>query len=78
MCYRKLKESLKIKKGGYVGTLDPLASGFLPVAIGKATKVISFVEKENKKYLFAIHWGVKTDTADSEGKIIEKKKLFSR
>ena len=73
---QKIKRIVKNKKGGYVGTLDPLASGFLPVAIGKATKVISFVEKENKKYLFAIHWGVKTDTADSEGKIIEKKNCF--
>ena len=73
---QKIKKIFKNKKAGYVGTLDPLASGFLPVAIGKATKVISYVENVNKKYLFVVQWGIKTETGDSEGKIIQMKSKY--
>lgn len=73
---QKIKKIFKTKKAGYVGTLDPLASGFLPVAIGKATKVISYIENVNKKYVFVVQWGIKTETGDSEGKIIQTKQKY--
>ncbi len=73
---QKIKKIFKTKKAGYVGTLDPLASGFLPVAIGKATKVIRYIEKVNKKYVFVVQWGIKTETGDSEGKIIQTKQKY--
>ena len=63
-------------KAGYVGTLDPLASGFLPIAIGNATKTISLVENLTKEYVFTIQWGVRTETGDLEGKVIEVKNKF--
>ena len=63
-------------KAGYVGTLDPLASGFLPIAIGNATKTISLVENLTKEYVFTIQWGVRTETGDLEGKVIEVKNIF--
>ena len=69
-----IKRILKNSKAGFVGTLDPMATGFLPIALGSATKVISYVEKKDKEYLFTINWGMKSETGDAEGKIIKKKK----
>ena len=67
----KISKILNIKKIGHGGTLDPLASGVLPIAVGEATKCISFIQNKSKKYSFIIRWGQATDTDDSEGKIIE-------
>ena len=61
------------KKFGHIGTLDPMASGVLPIAIGNATKMIPFVEDTNpsiKEYLFSMQFGVETDTLDITGKTI--------
>ena len=71
---QKIKKLFLNAKAGYVGTLDPLASGFLPIAIGKATKTIKYLNNENKEYEFTINWGIKTSTGDVEGSIIEKHK----
>lgn len=68
----RISKTLNIKKVGHGGTLDPLATGVLPIAIGEATKVISFIQDTKKKYSFIIKWGESTDTDDSEGKFIEK------
>ena len=57
-------------KAGHAGTLDPLATGVLPVALGEATKTVSFLSKTTKHYSFRVRWGVATDTNDSEGKMI--------
>jgi tRNA pseudouridine55 synthase len=54
-------------KAGHAGTLDPLATGILPVALGEATKTVSFVSKARKRYSFCVRWGIATDTDDSEG-----------
>ena len=54
--------------------MDPLATGILPIALGEATKLISFIQSKKKKYSFTIKWGEATDTDDIEGKIIEKTK----
>ena len=69
LALQKIRKILDNCKAGFVGTLDPLASGYLPIALGTATKIISYIEKADKKYLFTIEWGVKTDTGDLEGKI---------
>ena len=68
----KISKTLKIKKIGHGGTLDPLATGILPIALGEATKLISFVQNKKKKYSFTIKWGEATDTDDIEGKIVKK------
>ncbi len=65
-----ISKSLKVKKVGHAGTLDPLASGLLPVAIGEATKIISFVQNMRKFYTFRINWGKSTTTDDLEGEEI--------
>ena len=73
-CIIILKKLLNIKKIGHAGTLDPLASGVLPIAIGEATKSIRFVSDEHKTYTFNICWGVETSTDDKEGTILKKTK----
>ncbi|MCS0495052.1 tRNA pseudouridine(55) synthase TruB [Ancylobacter sp. MQZ15Z-1] len=59
------------KKAGHAGTLDPLASGCLPIALGEATKTVPFVMDGRKVYRFTVRWGVETDTDDSEGRPVE-------
>ncbi|PPR78144.1 MAG: tRNA pseudouridine synthase B [Alphaproteobacteria bacterium MarineAlpha2_Bin1] len=67
-----VKSILNIKKLGHCGTLDPLASGVLPIALGEATKVSSLILNEKKSYLFDINWGIETATGDLEGDITKK------
>ena len=54
-------------KAGHGGTLDPLASGVLPIALGEATKTVSFAMSQQKSYEFELAWGAETSTDDSEG-----------
>ncbi|MBL81309.1 MAG: tRNA pseudouridine(55) synthase TruB [Rhodospirillaceae bacterium] len=56
-------------KTGHAGTLDPLACGVLPIAVGEATKTISYVATAEKSYQFTVRWGAETQTDDSEGEI---------
>ena len=58
------------RKAGHAGTLDPLATGILPIAFGEATKTVSFVVDGAKAYRFEVRWGEETDTDDAEGKIV--------
>jgi tRNA pseudouridine55 synthase len=58
------------KKAGHAGTLDPLASGVLPIAFGEATKTVSIVQDGLKAYLFVVKWGEETDSDDSEGRVV--------
>ena len=67
-----IKNNFRKVKMGYVGTLDPLASGFLPIALGKATKVIRYLSNFDKEYVFTVRWGIKTSTADKEGEEVGK------
>ena len=69
---KKIKKKFNISKIGHGGTLDPLAEGILPVAIGKTTKLISFINNEIKDYEFEIKWGESTSTDDLEGEVIAK------
>ena len=65
----KIKKKFSVNKIGHAGTLDPLAEGILPIALGKATKLIPFITKKSKIYNFTIKWGSQTSTDDSEGEI---------
>ena len=65
-----VKKKLKIKKIGHLGTLDPAATGVLPIAIGKATKFFDYFLDKDKVYIARVKFGVETDTLDSYGKII--------
>jgi tRNA pseudouridine55 synthase len=56
------------QKAGHSGTLDPLASGILPIALGEATKTVPYLMEAEKEYVFTIRWGVSTETQDREGK----------
>jgi len=67
----KLRKILNIKQVGHTGTLDPIATGVLPVCVGKATKVIQYLE-DSKAYRTNIRLGVKTNTYDAEGEILEE------
>src|SRR5258705_6079553 len=62
-----LKRLFSAAKVGHAGTLDPLATGVLPIAFGEATKTVSFVQDGRKVYRFTVRWGVKTATDESEG-----------
>jgi tRNA pseudouridine55 synthase len=64
----RLKRLFQPKKVGHAGTLDPLATGVLPIAFGEATKTVAHVVDCEKTYDFSIRWGVETDTDDAEGK----------
>ena len=70
----KIKK-LTNQKVGHTGTLDPLAEGVLPILVGKATRCSKYLINHNKKYIVKLKLGVKTDTLDEEGKIIEKKNV---
>jgi tRNA pseudouridine55 synthase len=63
----KARWMYQAKKAGHAGTLDPLASGILPIAFGEATKTVPFVMDGRKVYRFEVLWGVETDTDDAEG-----------
>ncbi|MEA2930744.1 MAG: tRNA pseudouridine55 synthase [Hyphomicrobiales bacterium] len=66
----RVKRAFSAKKAGHAGTLDPLASGLLPIALGEATKTVPFVMEGRKRYRFTVRWGVETDTDDAEGRAI--------
>ena len=69
----KLSKQLGVKKIGHVGTLDPFATGLLVVVVGKGTKIAPFLEKVDKHYIATLKLGIKTDTLDLEGKVIDEK-----
>ena len=68
----KIKKRFNFKKIGHAGTLDPPAEGILPIALGKATKLIPFLNSDTKTYLFTISWGTQTSTDDKEGHILHQ------
>ncbi|WP_062230489.1 tRNA pseudouridine(55) synthase TruB [Aureimonas sp. N4] len=65
----KIKWLYFAQKAGHAGTLDPLASGMLPIALGDATKTVPFVMDGRKTYRFAVTWGAETTTDDTEGPV---------
>jgi tRNA pseudouridine55 synthase len=65
----KVRWLLGAKKAGHAGTLDPLATGLLPIALGEATKTVPIVQDGAKLYRFTVRWGVETATDDAEGEV---------
>lgn len=63
----RVKRIFNAQKAGHAGTLDPLATGVLPIAFGEATKTVSFAVDGAKSYSFVVRWGVETETDDAEG-----------
>jgi tRNA pseudouridine55 synthase len=71
----RLKRIFNAKKAGHAGTLDPLASGLLPIAFGEATKTVPFVQDGEKAYRFTVRWGIETDSDDADGKVTQTTEL---
>ena len=65
-----IKRLFTARRAGHAGTLDPLASGCLPIALGEATKTVPFVMDGRKLYRFTVRWGEERDTDDAEGRVI--------
>ncbi|MGA7072544.1 tRNA pseudouridine(55) synthase TruB, partial [Bradyrhizobium sp.] len=70
-----VKRLFSAKRAGHAGTLDPLASGGLPIAIGEATKTVPFVMDGRKRYRFTVTWGEERDTDDTEGRVTRTSEL---
>jgi tRNA pseudouridine55 synthase len=67
-----VKRGLSARKAGHAGTLDPLASGILPIALGEATKTVPFIMDGRKSYVFTVAWGAETNTDDAEGEVVAR------
>lgn len=72
-CLQQAKRLFQANKAGHTGALDPLATGVLPLCFGEATKVSQFLLEADKRYLTSVKLGERTDTADSEGRIISSR-----
>lgn len=66
----KIRWLLNAQKAGHAGTLDPLATGMLPIALGEATKLIPYIQDADKTYSFTVKWGEQRSTDDLEGEVI--------
>src|SRR5260221_5797455 len=71
----KVRRLFGAQKAGHGGTLDPLASGVLPIALGEATKTVPFVMDGRKRYRFTVAWGEERDTDDTEGRVTQTSAL---
>src|SRR5690606_37864397 len=67
---KELRKHLRIKKVGHTGTLDPNASGVLPICVGKGTRISEYLLNVSKEYIAELTLGVATDTQDIEGRVI--------
>ena len=65
----RIKRIFDARKVGHAGTLDPLATGILPIALGEATKTVSYAVQDEKAYEFTVRWGIETTTDDTEGEL---------
>ena len=72
----KVRKIFQTKKVGHGGTLDPMATGILPIAVGQATKFIEYISDCSKTYRAEILFGIETDSGDVTGKIIHEEKIF--
>lgn len=71
----RVKRLFQAEKAGHAGTLDPLASGLLPIALGEATKTVSFAMGGRKTYHFTVAWGEETPTCDREGEVTHRSEV---
>lgn len=65
----RVRRAFNAQKAGHAGTLDPLATGILPIALGEATKTVPFLVEADKTYRFTLRWGIATDSFDREGEV---------
>lgn len=70
-----IRRVFNAQKAGHSGTLDPLATGILPIALGEATKTVSFAVDGEKAYRFTVRWGAETETDDTEGAVAKTSDL---
>jgi tRNA pseudouridine55 synthase len=68
----KVRWLFQAQKAGHAGTLDPLATGILPIALGEATKTVPYAVDGQKSYRFTVRWGAETDTDDAEGQVVQR------
>ena len=64
-----IRRAFNAQKAGHAGTLDPLASGLLPIALGEATKTVPYLMEADKTYRFTVAWGTSTASFDREGEV---------
>jgi len=69
----QVRRILKIRRVGHTGTLDPQATGVLPICVGRATKIARFLTAADKEYLIYMRLGIRTDTMDAQGRILEER-----
>ncbi len=72
---QKVRRIYRTRKVGHAGTLDPLATGVLPVAIGDGTKILQFLLAEDKSYRATFKLGISTDTLDAEGQVVQERPI---
>ncbi len=72
---KKVRSILSMDKVGHLGTLDPIASGVLPLCLGKATRVAQYLQEWDKEYAVTLKLGVSTDTQDATGTVVEDRPL---
>lgn len=76
-CVAIVRRVSGVKKTGHTGTLDPMATGVLPVCIEKATRVIQYMDEDTKEYISTMKLGLRTDTLDVWGSVLEEKPAVS-
>lgn len=74
----QIRKQFSLSKIGHLGTLDPLATGVLPIAIGKATKLFDFFLKKEKEYIAKFTFGIETDTLDAEGQVVKTSEILPK
>src|SRR5215813_15180530 len=72
-----VRRAFGARKAGHAGTLDPAATGVLPIAFGEATKTVPYAVDGEKCYRFTVRWGAETDTDDAQGRIVRSSGLRS-
>jgi tRNA pseudouridine55 synthase len=72
---QRVRQALRIRQAGHTGTLDPFATGLLVVLVGRATRLARFVESEAKTYLATARLGIRTETDDLTGAVIEQRSI---
>ena len=70
-CVNAVRRATGAAKLGHAGTLDPSATGILPIALGEATKTMPYVTDSSKRYTFTVNWGARTETDDADGEVVE-------
>ena len=70
---RRIRRAARVKRVGHGGTLDPMATGVIPICVGRATRLLEYVLDSSKEYAAEIRLGIETDTYDAEGEVVSKK-----